>query len=682
MRTCFISFSYPPSKSSLSELEQISLADLLLETHHREKMLIIRTFGHAIRISGVQIAVEDSHGHVDRLALYNNNATLPPQVLLPTGAIFAIKEPYYKKTADGGYNVRVDHPSDLIPLEPEDAVVPASLRPRLLELDKSALDFKMEANRMYEVKRFEQAVETYTRALKSCSDADFLLKCDILRNRAIVRLRLGHYEPALEDAMSSLITPNMSSDDDLKVLDVKARFRAGCASYHMGDFASAELQFETIMRFSPSDGDAMRELARTRLRMYEQETGIYDFDTVCQPTKLQDCRLDRACHISKTEVRSSGSRGRGLFAITDFAPGDLILCEKAACIAYESDHSDETYTIINVNTERGAVGPRARLFFDLVTKMRHNPTMANRFFDLYDGGYSPKGAVVIADGEVVIDTFRTQAIIDYNAFACLAARARDNPTGKLSNPAKEGSVGVWIVASYTNHACNFNAARTFIGDMMIVRASRNIDKGDEILTPYWPPEGYNTATHHRLENTWGFKCDCVICMAENKSSVLQKTRQQLRQEIKAFLSVHRQTATKRPSNSTITRAERLYRRHQDLCDKCLPRIVPRLELAELGVWLCQAYTPQAMHSRIFETAISALKDLNYLVEVTPAQKLSIDYNQAYLCFAAIDAAVSAAHAQHKLSNIDLGHQFLEFARSLYRTLHIGLHGFEERYGAV
>jgi hypothetical protein len=78
MRTCFISFSYPPLKSSLSELEQISLADLLLETYHREKMLIIRTFGHAIRISGVQIAVEDSYGHVDRLALYNDNANLPP----------------------------------------------------------------------------------------------------------------------------------------------------------------------------------------------------------------------------------------------------------------------------------------------------------------------------------------------------------------------------------------------------------------------------------------------------------------------------------------------------------------------------------------------------------------------------------------------------------------------------
>jgi hypothetical protein len=265
----------------------------------------------------------------------------------------------------------------------------------------------MEANRMYEVKRFEQVVETYTRALKSCSDADFLLKCDILRNRAIVRLRLGHYEPALEDVMSSLITLNMSSDDNLKVLDVKARFCAGCASYHMGDFASAELQFEMIMCFSPSDRDVMQELVRTCLRMYEQETRIYDFDMVCQPIKLQDCRLDRACHILKTEVRSSGSRGRGLFAITDFAPGDLILCKKAACIAYESDYSNETYTIINVNTERGAVGPRARLFFDLVTKMRHNPTMANRFFDLYDGGYSPKGAVVIADGEVVIDTFRT-----------------------------------------------------------------------------------------------------------------------------------------------------------------------------------------------------------------------------------------------------------------------------------
>lgn len=93
-------------------------------------------------------------------------------------------------------------------------------------------------------------------------------------------------------------------------------------------------------------------------------------------------------------------------------------------------------------------------------------------------------------------------------------------------------------------------------------------------------------------------------------------------------------------------------------------------------------TPQAVHGRIFETAISALKDVNYLVEITDTQELVVSYKHAYLCFAAIDAAVSAAHAQHRLNNIDLGHRFLEFAQSLYRTLYASLHGFDERYGAM
>jgi tetratricopeptide (TPR) repeat protein len=530
------------------DLKPVSLTELLLETHHRGKVLVIRTFGHAIRLSGVQIAVEDSRGDVDRLALYNDNADLLPRLLLPTGALFAIKEPFYKKTADGGYNIRVDHPTDL----------------------KVASEVKEEANGLYKKGCLDEALESYTKALKLCSEGDHLLVCNILRNRSIVNLRLEHYEAALADAEASLIPYDMALDGRSEALNIKAHYRAGCAAYHCGDFASAESHFKTILDLEPSDKDATRELARTCRHLREQSTGVYDFHVMCQPASRCSRRLDHASHVSKTEVRDSYRKGRGLFATASIAPGELILCEKAFCVAFEEEHARDTYTIVNINTNRGAVGSRARLLFGLVHKMRYNPTKASQFFDLYDGGYSPKCDVMITDREAVIDTFRTQATTDYNAFAYSTKNSHVQPMENESMSAKEGSVSIWVRASYMNHACSGNATRTFCGDMMIVRASQQIDMGEEILTPYCLPEGDNTATHELLKKNWGFRCNYVICIAEVKSSVSQKTRLQLYREVKAFLSLHRHTITKRPPKTTISQAEKMYQKYRDAYDNCFP----------------------------------------------------------------------------------------------------------------
>lgn len=61
----------------------------------------------SLRIQAVQAAVEDDKSEADLLAVYNVDIKAAPALILPMGALFAIKEPYYKIAASGGYLIRL-----------------------------------------------------------------------------------------------------------------------------------------------------------------------------------------------------------------------------------------------------------------------------------------------------------------------------------------------------------------------------------------------------------------------------------------------------------------------------------------------------------------------------------------------------------------------------------------------
>lgn len=166
MRTCFIGFTHPPSTTSLVDLEPIDISSLRLETHHLGKVLVVRTFGHPTRIQAVQNAVEDGYGGVDRLAVYNEDPAMTPGQILPKGLIFAIKEPFYKGTADGGFTIRVDHPSDLVRLSPADPSVPKAFRIAVnLTASHDATQWKTMGNDAFRRKDYIEAQNMYSKGI-------------------------------------------------------------------------------------------------------------------------------------------------------------------------------------------------------------------------------------------------------------------------------------------------------------------------------------------------------------------------------------------------------------------------------------------------------------------------------------------------------------------------------------
>lgn len=91
--------------------------------------------------------------------------------------------------------------------------------------------------------------------------------------------------------------------------------------------------------------------------------------------------------------------------------------------------------------------------------------------------------------------------------------------GVVKEKSAFSTCGIWILASHINHSCIGNCHRSFIGDMMVVRATRDMPKGTELMFPYKSASPYTTYEEAQKEiDNWGFQCGCNICV-DKKNTV-------------------------------------------------------------------------------------------------------------------------------------------------------------------
>lgn len=426
-------------------------------------MLFVTVFGHAQCTGPILNAVEDQEGKCGRLAVYNFDHSLTPAQVLPKGSLYAIKEPFFELPKKDEPLVRVDHPSDLVKISDTQKRAVKGLKDQSSEV-QDALKYKDDGNGAFKNKDYLSAVELYSESLDVCKDEDQALRSIALRNRAIVNLHLHRYEAAASDARASL-TSGDKLDEKVKKSNATAHFRAGRAEYQLGNVEEALKQFEKVLELTPKDADAEREMKRTKLRIKEQQSGDYDFKAMSKAVSPKHNRLDHTTFTANVEVRQSSVQGNGLFAVKDIPAGDLILCEKALSVAYESDATVRQHLVHNFNTDFTVTGPKITLQANLVQKMLHNRCLAKEYLECYDAGYEPKCKAELVDGMTAVDAFQTMAIIEGNAFACPTTRSSDL-VGKSAEELKlqVGSVGFWVTAAYINSACDGNARRSFIGE--------------------------------------------------------------------------------------------------------------------------------------------------------------------------------------------------------------------------
>jgi len=136
------------------------LDELHVEARHDGKRLLVRTITPPYKGSGTVAIVEDEFGNADKLGIYNQCDSYILSAV-PEGSLLAIKEPCYKYSGEDDYMVSVDHPSDVILLEPGDPLVPSTFRCSELATEKSALDWRKEGDMAFIQKNLPLAASWY-----------------------------------------------------------------------------------------------------------------------------------------------------------------------------------------------------------------------------------------------------------------------------------------------------------------------------------------------------------------------------------------------------------------------------------------------------------------------------------------------------------------------------------------
>lgn len=132
--------------------------------------------------------------------------------------------------------------------------------------------------------------------------------------------------------------------------------------------------------------------------------------------------------------------------------------------------------------------------------------------------------------------FLVERIMSLNVFGCPDTSLSSHKNA-IANKEESSdgfhSCGIWINASYINHSCMSNARRSFIGDMMVIRATKEVEAGMEIVFPYHFSTPFNQLKKQKKLQNWGFACDCTFCEdAKNTKASTMTDRRKLEEKLK------------------------------------------------------------------------------------------------------------------------------------------------------
>ncbi|ORY76317.1 hypothetical protein BCR37DRAFT_163738 [Protomyces lactucae-debilis] len=410
---------------------------------------------------------------------------------LPLGSFLSIKSPYLTLSSRHQSQVlRIDHPSDI------------EVRPPELARDHEAM--KQIGNQAFRQKRYNSAL----RAWQSIRSKNQDFQASLWLNIAAVLIELHRYEEAIHYCDQVL---------GISKFNAKARYRKAVAMYGLRDFTNPYLETflrDESMRLTESSPQALRGLLdRLTLRLREARGQFTwrDWHRLHEFAK-QGLRVDFANYNSPyIERREVSGAGIGLFARRSLRVGDLIMVAKAAALQLPSEARLTDVPIIDLVDETVHTTQSPNLLDALAQSAHISNTMCEQWSQLYAGeeySRTPK---------TKLSSHQLRKMIQYNSFA-LEDSEVELPTlfqRQDLPPQEEGARGFWHMPSYFNHSCLNNCSRMFMGDIMIIKANRDIDKDEELTLGYVHRFQLFKERQEACQD-FGFTCACELCMVEKE----------------------------------------------------------------------------------------------------------------------------------------------------------------------
>ncbi|KAK4451416.1 SET and MYND domain-containing protein 4 [Podospora aff. communis PSN243] len=644
--------AYPASTKSIRDVEIIPLTQLRVETHHRGKGIIVKAASPPyMGGAGALSIIEDEFGNADKLAIYSQPET---SILsgVPEGCVVAVKEPYYRfNGTDGDYVICVDHPSDVILLRFTDPIIPEPLR--LGPVLKTADDWKKAGDTAFLERDFSTAVFCYSEAIEQATDDS--QKAPIYAKRAGTSLLLGRYDAVIADSLASRTgAPS----------DWKAYYNAGRAAYGLCEYKTSREYLEKALELNSSGSGVRKEYDRCLARLKEEEHGDYDFKAMSESLNPQNVHFDLGSFLRRTFIAESEHHGRGLFAAEDIKAGELVFVEKATFLPNQYDPT------------RSA----AALYAMMMRQLFDNPSLGKTVLKMHPGDYRGTGLEgTTLDGVPIVDVFLLEGIRTKNCFSVPLSTYADT---KMSNHGERLAKGLWFHAACLNHSCVPNTMRSFLGDMFISRATRDIKKGEELFQTYIPVKPLIDERNQKYQSSWGFTCNCSLCSIERTSSVFSK-RKELANQVEKACDKKNSSKEIMP-DAVIRNIERLQKQLEDMHEPEVYDSVPRLTLIYPCTWLVEAFRGRKNWPKVLKYGVRVLRNFGFEapleegVEWDPRKMWSGSSRHSLMTIHVVAALRRLSQASKELKMKEMAERYEEAARIGYMMVT----GFENELSGI
>jgi tetratricopeptide (TPR) repeat protein len=502
-RTTIITGKRNYCKKNVDELKPMMLDDMMVPKVHFGRYLLCRTVTAPACLNAIYVVIQDENGDVEDLSLYNMTSNLKANLneILPIGTILLIKEPYMKYgSADVTSIIRCDSPSDVIFLDESSELLRGSKWFKKCEGKENYSRLKDEGNQHFYKNKFESALRCYKKAMNIESNEIIYL------NISAAMLKLERYEEAYDYANKSFELVNTD----------KALYRMASSAYNMRNWKLALEKYELIKDKSIINNN---EIEQCLMRLEEEKTGNYNwFNILKQREDNPYSKIDVADYHGPIEVKDIENKGKGYIATRDIKRGELLMVSKAFSISFMNE-IDGSILLANLITKKGGKNTDALNITKTVDNLKKNPRLTQQLYSLYSGQVDRN--VKIRNG--FIDVGRIEHIHSFNAFCQPKNYSNINPN--TEDLLEKISTGLWLLPSFFNHSCCNNAKFEIYGDIMVIRARRDIKKDEEIALAYIHPL-YSFEKRKIFFDHFNFKCECNLCSFE-KSDKQYKYRHEL-----------------------------------------------------------------------------------------------------------------------------------------------------------
>lgn len=494
-------------KKPLNELTPITLSEMMVPKVHIGRYLLCRTITTPFKIYGILTLIEDTKGDIEDLSLYNMQQAFSddPNKILPAQTILIIKEPYLKYGSMGeNIFIRCDSPSDVIFVDETDEILKNTkwMQPLTDSFDK----IKEKANNIFKSGDYENSIKLYTRALKIENNPVIYL------NRSQAYLQLGRYYDAYNDAEKAY--------ESNKVNNEKALYRMGKAAYGMQHWQKAIDNFQLLLKQYPDNKEATIELERSKARLNESQTGVYDLNKIYDDAYVKKIRyLDVADHVGPVEVVEIKKGYKGVVASRDITKGTLLVVSKAFSITTSEEVSNYFIKSVNLINKSMDLQSQAINLTKTINILNKHPNRANELYSLYAGSFDRSEQIPFG----VIDTGRIEQICTYNSFSIEPILRTNEESKSFEEIRVTGTgTGLWILPSFFNHSCVANAYRTFYNDVIIIFAIKDIKKNEEIYISYFSEfislkERSTKLSFYKINY-----CKCKLCELDRNDKFFEK----------------------------------------------------------------------------------------------------------------------------------------------------------------